>query len=134
MVAKPLGWGSVWAGALFFLVAPASTQEPSIPLLERIEAGQWEVRGTGHGLIASICLGDRHLLIQPQHGSADCSRNLVSSGEDSATIRYTCPGDGFGQTTIRLETPRLARIDSQGLKQGVPFALRGEARRVGPCR
>ena len=134
MDVKPVRRGGVLLGTLVFLVAPAFTQGPQIPLLDRLEAGQWEVRGIEDALIASICLGDAHLLVQPRHGSANCSRNLVSSDQDSATVRYTCPGSGFGQTTIRLETPRLAQIDSQGLSQGVPFALRGEARRIGPCR
>ena len=134
MVVKPLGRGLASLGVLLFLVAPASTQGPQVPLLDQLEAGQWELRNSGNALIASICLGDRHLLIQPQHGNASCTRRLVSSDQDSATLRYTCPGTGFGQTTIRLETPRLVQIDSQGLSQGAPFALRGEARRIGPCR
>ena len=134
MVLRPLGRAIGSLGLLIFFVAASAAQAPSIPLLDRLEEGQWELRSAGNALIASICVGERHLLIQPQHGSASCTRNLVSSGEDMATVRYTCPGNGFGQTTLRLETPRLARIDSQGLSQGVPFALRGEARRIGPCR
>ena len=49
------------------------------------------------------------------------------------TVNYTCPGIGRGRTTIRVETPRLVQIDSQGLDRGAPFALRAEARRIGPC-
>ena len=134
MILRPTGRAILSLGALIFLVTAGAAQAPAIALLDRLEAGQWELRGAGGAVIASICLGDRHLLVQPQHGSAECTRSLVSSGEDMATVRYTCPGNGFGQTTIRLETPRLARIDSQGLNRGAPFALRGEARRIGPCR
>lgn len=134
MVLRSFGRAVCSLGALLLVVTPASTQEPEIPLLARLEAGRWELRGASNISIASICLGERHLLIQPQHGSAACARSLVSSDATSVTVRYTCPGNGFGQSTIRLETTRLVQIESQGVHKGVPFSLRGEARRIAPCR
>ena len=62
-----------------------------------------------------------------------CRRDVVAADADSVTVNYSCPGTGRGRTTIRIETPRLVQIDSQGLDHGMPFALRAEARRVGPC-
>lgn len=122
-------------GAAFFFAAPAVPQQraEALPVLDRLEAGLWELRGTGNARIASICIGDRARLAQPQHARLSCTRSLIGSDARSVTVRYSCPGVGSGRTEIRVETPRLAQIDSQGLDHGAPFALRAEARRIGPC-
>jgi len=104
-----------------------------MPMLTRLESGQWELRAAAGGRIASICLGNPILLTQPQHGAAPCTRDVVAADENSITVNYVCPGAGRGRTTIRFETPRLVQIDSQGVDRGAPFALRAEARRTGPC-
>jgi hypothetical protein len=124
------------AGLLMCLAGPGQTQPAggAHPMLNRLEAGQWELRGgTGNGRITAICLGNPILLTQPRHGGAPCTRDVVAADADSMTVNYSCPGLGRGRTTIRFETPRLVQIDSQGLDHGMPFALRAEARRVGPC-
>lgn len=120
-------------GALAFLAGPAVPQGP-LPALDGLEDGRWELRGTGDTLIAAVCLGDRAQLVQPQHRGLTCTRSVVGADARSVTIRYSCPGAGSGQTLVRVETPRLAQIDSQGLDHGAPFALRAEARRIGACR
>jgi hypothetical protein len=81
----------------------------------------------------TICLGDPLLLAQPQHGPQPCTREVLSTELHSVTVAYTCPGMGRGQTQLRIETPRLVQIDSQGLHNGAPFSFRAEARRTGPC-
>jgi len=122
-------------GSTLFLAWPGAGQEqaPAMPMLARLEAGQWELRGPGGGRIAAICLGNPIQLTQPQHRGAACTRDVVAASEDGMTVAYSCPGVGRGRTTIRFETPRLIQIDSQGLDRGVPFALRAEARRTGAC-
>lgn len=122
-------------GAAVFFAAPAVPQASpqAIPLLDRLEAGLWELRGTGNARVASICLGDRARLTQPRHSGLACTRTVIGGDARSVTVRYSCPGVGSGRTEIRVETPRLAQIDSQGLDRGAPFALRAEARRIGPC-
>jgi len=119
--------------ALFPAVPAIPQAQSAIPLLDRLEAGQWELRGAGNALIAAICLGDRALLARPQHRGLVCQQSVISSDARSVTLRYSCPGVGSGRTEILVETPRLAQIDSQGLDRGVPFALRAEARRTGAC-
>jgi hypothetical protein len=122
-------------GCIWFLAVPGGAAQalgPS-PMLTRLEAGRWELRGAHNGLLRSICLGNPILLAQPQHGAAPCTRDVVDADESSMTVNYVCPGAGRGRTTIRFETPRLVQIDSQGLDHGAPFALRAEARRVGQC-
>jgi hypothetical protein len=123
------------AGLSMFLAGPGHSQQGGIqPMLARLEAGQWELRGGGGNVrISAICLGNPILLTQPRHGAAPCARDVVAADADSMTVNYSCPGIGRGRTTIRFETPRLVQIDSQGLDHGMPFALRAEARRVGPC-
>jgi hypothetical protein len=123
------------AGLLLALAGPGQSQPaaPAHPMLTRLEAGQWELRAGAGARIAAICLGNPILLTQPRHASASCSRDVVAADADSMTVNYSCPGLGRGRTTIRIETPRLVQIDSQGLDHGMPFALRAEARRVGPC-
>jgi len=122
-------------GAAVFFAAPAAPQgrAETLPVLDRLEAGMWELRGTGNARIASICVGDRARLTQPQHPRLACTRSVIGSDARTLTVRYSCPGVGSGRTEIRVETPRLAQIDSQGLDHGTPFALRAEARRIGPC-
>ncbi|MGZ8998512.1 MAG: hypothetical protein ACXW2T_06615, partial [Allosphingosinicella sp.] len=83
--------------------------------------------------LGSICLGDPGDLAQLQHRGASCSREVVASDDRSATLQYSCRGVGSGRTTIRFETPRLVQIDTQGLDQGTPFAIRAQARRSGAC-
>jgi hypothetical protein len=120
-------------GATLVLGAAAMQEPGPGASLGQLEAGQWELRGQGNTLIASICLGDPAQLVQPEHGSSLCPRTIVGSDARSVTFRYTCPGAGAGRTTVLIETPRLARIDSQGIHNGVPFAVRAEARRIAPC-
>lgn len=130
-------WRTGAAAALLMLIAGPGQSQPATgvrPMLSRLEAGQWELRGgSGNARIAAICLGNPILLTQPRHGAAPCTRDVVAADSDSMTVNYSCPGLGRGRTTLRFETPRLVQIDSQGLDHGMPFALRAEARRVGPC-
>ena len=131
-----LAWRSLAvSGLLVLLAGPGLSQPaPAHPMLTRLETGQWELRGgTANARILAICLGNPILLTQPRHGSAPCTRDVVAADSDSMTVNYSCPGLGRGRTTLRFETPRLVQIDSQGLDHGMPFALRAEARRIGPC-
>jgi hypothetical protein len=128
------------AVALIFVAAaaaPALTQQPArTPVLGRLEPGLWQLRSLGGGLgqAAPVCIGDPAILAQLQHRRSNCSRSLVSSNGDTVALRYSCDSAGMGHSTIRVETPRLARIESQGVDGGIPFEFRAEARRIGPCR
>jgi hypothetical protein len=122
--------------ALAFAAAPAATQRPApLAVLSRLEPGLWVLRDRdGSRSLPSICLrGDRELMMQVQHGQSACTRLVIASDAKGATVHYTCPGAGFGRTSVRVETPRLLKLDSQGVHEGVPFAFRAEARRIGIC-
>ena len=112
------------------LAAPA--QAPTFVALNGLEHGQWELRETG-GTNRAVCLGDPTSLFQQRHRGVQCSRFVIENGATSATVHYTCPGAGHGRTTITVETPRLIRIESQGLDAGAPFSFEMEGRRVGAC-
>jgi hypothetical protein len=110
-------------------LAPAGLQA-----LAQLEKGRWLVRdldaGVDHG---AFCLADPMALIQIEHAGGDCASEVIENGDDGGTVRYTCRGHGFGQSTIRVATPRSARIDTQGIKDNTPFSYRAEARKIGDC-
>ncbi len=105
---------------------------PDLEALSKLERGRWQLRDPA-GQSRSICLGDPAILIQLEQEGVSCDREIIASDKGGATVQYTCPGRGFGHTSIRIETPRLARIDTQGLVDGRPFSYRAEARKVGTC-
>lgn len=126
--------------ALPLLLAAAAlpaqpARAPAIAALDAIEPGQWQLRSPGQqGATRSMCIVDPAVLIQLQHAGATCQRFVVDNQPQSATIHYTCPGAGYGRTTIKVETSRLFQLDSQGIADNAPFAMSYEARRTGSCR
>ncbi|HEV2818072.1 MAG TPA: hypothetical protein VGW40_12725 [Allosphingosinicella sp.] len=117
---------------IVLLAAWAAAAQAPGPLAQ-VERGQWQLVGPGGAAIGTVCLGDPLLLAQPQHGPQPCTREILTSDAHSVTVNYTCPGMGRGRTELRVETPRLVQIDSQGLHYGAPFALRAQARKTGAC-
>ncbi|HEX8443866.1 MAG TPA: hypothetical protein VF631_09495 [Allosphingosinicella sp.] len=123
--------------AIAVLAAAAATGAANkVTALSRLEPGLWQLRDLDAPKAAqqSICVADPILLMQLRHRGAPCTRLVVADGERDAVVHYTCPASGYGQTALRVETPRLAQIDTQGIIENRPFALRAEARRVGPCQ
>lgn len=115
-------------------LASAQAAGPQLAMLDRIEAGRWEVRLREPGSPAErICLGNGHGLIQLRHPGASCEKFVVQDGPSDVVVQYTCRGKGYGRTHIRRETGRLVQIDSQGISMGQPFEFSAEARRVGEC-
>lgn len=107
---------------------------PQLTALSVIESGQWVLRAPTPGAPPrSMCLGDARALLQLQHPTAACSRFVIANDPRTATVHYTCPGAGHGRTTIRVETPRLIHIDSQGIANNAPFDWTLEGRRTGAC-
>lgn len=99
-----------------------------------LEPGRWQVRDLDAGVDRqSLCLGDPILLAQLEHQGPPCAREIIDSGPNGGTVRYTCRGRGFGHSTLRIETPRLVKIHTQGINDALPFDFRAEARRVGDC-
>jgi hypothetical protein len=126
----------LFALGVLILTGAAAPPKPgaSLPALARLEPGLWQIREFGGGTKPlSICVADPAMLTQIQHRQTPCSRIVIASDRNGATVHYTCPTNGFGHTSVRIETPRLAKIDTQGMMDNIPFAFRAEARRIGPC-
>ncbi|MFM6853215.1 MAG: DUF3617 domain-containing protein [Sphingopyxis sp.] len=116
------------------LVVPAAqAQAPGLTMLTQLESGRWQLRDRDDGAVASRCVADGRGLLQIQHEHAQCAHYVIEDGAASVTVQYSCPGAGYGRTTIRRETGRLVQIATQGVANGAPFATSIEARRVGPC-
>jgi len=119
--------------ALGVLVAPATAQAPELAMLAGLQDGGWDVRIRGQDGASKVCLRTGQELIQVRHKGERCSRVVVEDGANAVTVQYSCPGNGYGRTTIRKETAQLVQINSQGIEDGLPFHFNAEARRTGGC-
>jgi hypothetical protein len=109
-------------------------QAPALPALAMLQPGQWALRSRDDpSENRSLCIADTRVLLQVRHSGASCNRFIIASNPKDATVHYTCPGAGHGRTTIRVETPRLAQIESQGMVNREPFSVTLEGRRTGEC-
>jgi hypothetical protein len=96
--------------------------------------GMWEISGyPGSKAPARECVGNLALLAQYEHRRLNCSSSVVSDHAPSSVVQYTCPGGGFGRSTITMITPRSLRIETQGISDNLPFNYTLQARRVGDC-
>lgn len=127
--------GALWLAGLVLAGAPALAFAVSdLAALAQLERGRWRIaESDAERPPRLVCLRDPMMLVQIEHGPAACRRQIVASDEAGGTVQYRCAGRGFGHTRIVVETPRIARIDTQGIVDGRPFAWRAEARRVGVC-
>jgi hypothetical protein len=124
------------AGALFLILAGGASAQrdpAALTAMRGIEQGQWQLKELGGGGVQKLCLKNPALLLQLRHGSAQCSHFVVENDARHATIHYTCPGHGYGRTTVSVETPRLVKVETQGVLDGAPFASELEGRRMGTC-
>jgi hypothetical protein len=103
------------------------------PALSQVQPGIWELRRVPDGKPVRQCFADVAALAQVEQRGETCTRKLVSRDGASSVIRYTCPGGGFGQSTVTLVTPRSLTIETQGISGGLPFNYVVHARRIGEC-
>ena len=121
---------------VFALLLPAQAVAPAdLPALAKLEPGKWELTNPASPGAKPdfVCLGDPIRLMKVEHNGLSCPHEVVESGPNGGSIHYVCAGNGFGRTTVRVETPRRVKIDSQGMASNRPFAYKLQARRVGPC-
>ncbi|HWU96517.1 MAG TPA: hypothetical protein VN029_13040 [Sphingomonas sp.] len=124
------------AGASLFLVgggAAVAHRSGTQSVLTQIERGQWLLKER-LGTERKVCFTNPNSFIQIAHGPGPCEQFVISQDAHQATIGYTCTGHGKGRTTVTVETPRLVRIETQGVLDGAPFEQEYEGRRVpGTC-
>jgi hypothetical protein len=132
--------GCVVTRSIFILLLPligivsTAADAPSLAALGLLQPGRWALSSRDPSFTArSICIGDPQVLLQIRQPVASCNRFVIANTPQSATINYTCPGQGSGRTTVRVETPRLAQVETQGIVGGALFDLSIEARRTGDC-
>ena len=118
------------------LVGLLSTAADAPPLnaLNLLQPGKWTLTSHDAEFAArSVCIGDPKVLLQIRQPLLTCTRFVVTNDPRRAVVSYSCQGSGNGLTTVRVETPRLAQIETQGIVRGTPFDLAIEARRTGDC-
>jgi len=121
------------AGAILLLAQGAAPAQRDLVALGGIERGQWQLKEAG-GSVRNLCVTNPAALIQLRHPRAQCTQIVVENSRDTATVHYTCPGHGYGQTTISVETSRIVHIDTTGILDGAPFSDDIEGRKTGACR
>ena len=114
------------------LAWPAAARDPSLRMLDTLEKGGWSLH-IREGGIQRICLHNGRELIQLRHNQANCGRFVIEDGPEAIDVQYTCPGAGYGRTSIRRETRGLVQVQSRGIANGEPFAISAEARHDGHC-
>lgn len=119
--------------AIFAISVPALAQAPELRMLDQLSRGGWTLSLRDDNTVRKICLRSGRELIQLRHTQGGCSRFIVQDKPNEVVVQYTCPGDGYGRTSIRLENNRLVQVQSQGIKSGTPFSIQGEARYNGKC-
>lgn len=113
---------------------PTAAQTTGSDVLSSLSKGEWTIRFRGGSQERKICIRTGQELVQLSHSGLNCSRFVVEDGDNQMTIQYTCPGQGYGRTSVRRETASLVQIESQGIASDGPFQMTAEARRTGSCR
>lgn len=130
---RVLALGGLVSGAALWLAAPGQAQGNGLAMLGTLAKGEWTIKQRGVVPDRKICLRSGAELIQLKHKDSGCNQFVVEDGAARVTVQYTCPGNGYGRTSIRRETGSLVQLESQGIHDGMPFQLVAEARRTGPC-
>ncbi len=111
-----------------------ATPTASPGALDGVKPGLWTLTPDEPGAVPQrLCVGDPAMLIQVQHAGVPCSRLVIADSGHGATIHYSCPGAGWGRTSLRVVSATDVSIDTQGIAANAPFAYRATARREGEC-
>ena len=124
---RPLGLAAVLA------VIPLAGHAAELAMLDSIAKGAWSLRIRDDSSEQRICVRDGRELIQIRHKQPGCSRFIVRDGANEVVVQYTCRGNGYGRTSLRREGNGLVQVESQGIIDGAPFSVSGEARHSGAC-
>ena len=130
--------GAIFAGlagimAVSGAAVPVLAQGNGLAMLGTLTKGEWTIKQRGGAGDRKICVRSGTELIQLVHRDSGCSQFVVEDGAARVTVQYTCPGNGYGRTSIRRETAGLVQLESQGIQGGMPFQMTAEGRRTGPC-
>ncbi len=123
------------AALLAVFAVPAPAQAPELAALEKITAGEWEIRARGNDAQSrKMCVRNAAQLLKIRHQGQSCDKPFVIEDKPNVTtVSYSCGAQGYGRTTIRIEGKNLFQINSQGIANNAPFSFAGEGRRTGSC-
>ena len=110
------------------LLAAAAT--PSV--FSQAQGGMWEIT-RGDAPPVRLCVADPKVLAQFENRKGRCTRSVLRDDGSVAKVHYSCAGGGFGQSEIKIITPRSLRVQTQGISANAPFNYSFDARRVGDC-
>lgn len=119
--------------AALVIAIPLAGQAAELDMLDSLTKGAWSLRDRDDGSEQRICVRDGRELIQIRHKQLGCSRFVVRDDANEVVVQYTCRGNGYGRTSIRREGSGLVQVESQGIIDGAPFSISGEARHSGAC-
>jgi hypothetical protein len=119
--------------ATLLIAIPLAGTAAELGMLDSLTKGAWNLRIRDDGSEQRICVRDGRELIQIRHKQAGCSRFVVQDNADQVVVQYTCRGNGYGRTSLRREGSGLVQVQSQGIIDGAPFSISGEARHSGSC-
>ena len=125
--------GGIAAVAVLCVSLPVLAQGQGLAMLGTLTKGEWTIKQRGVTTDRKICVKSGTDLVQLMHRDGECSQFVVEDGSVRVTVQYTCPGNGYGRTSIRRETSALVQLESQGIHDGMPFQMTAEARRTGSC-
>jgi hypothetical protein len=130
---RALALGGLASVAALWMAAPGLAQGGGLAMLGTLTKGEWTIKQRGGAGDRKICLRSGAELIQLMHRESGCSQFVVEDSAARVTVQYTCPGNGYGRTSIRRETGGLVQLESQGIHDGMPFQMTAEGRRTGVC-
>ncbi|WP_235506723.1 hypothetical protein [Altererythrobacter sp. Root672] len=125
------GMAACMAAAIAAL--PLMAAAADLDMLGSLTKGVWNMRIRDDGTEQRICVRTGREFIQLRHRQPGCSQVVVRDNPNEVVIQYTCRGNGYGRTSIRREGNGLVQIESQGIADGTPFSISGEARHTGKC-
>jgi hypothetical protein len=131
-IRKLAHWGAIGVAATL-AVAASAANAPELAMLDSLAKGSWSLRIRDDGSQQRVCVRSGQEFIQLRHTQPGCSRFVVKDTPEEVVVQYTCRGNGYGRTSIRREGNGLVQIQSQGIIDGAPFAISGEARHAGSC-
>lgn len=119
---------------LLLLAVAVGTLAAAPALLRGARPGLWEIgpSADGHGA-QRRCIADIGALVGWSHRGHACRRSGGWTKNGQPLLRLQC-GRDFGEARGEMLTPRTARIEAQGIRDGLPYAEVWHARRLGPCR
>lgn len=97
-----------------------------------LRVGEWEVTVAGQPP-RRLCIIQPDALLRIRHHGGNCTRLVVAEGRRSVTVQYSCPGAGWGRTTLRVSSPVVVQIATQGIAGHAPFDDQASAQRIGDC-